>query len=219
MTPARKSSNGQTLADRAYEHLEQLIVTLALPPGDVLTESDLIRTIKIGRTPTREALQRLEAFGLVTPLSRHGIRISEVNIAGHLALLETRRVLDRLIAVRAARRASPDQRDALRRLAGEFLRTATTGNLHRFMRIDHECDHLLDLASHNPSAAQAVGPMRIQSRRFWYAFRQKADLPHAAHLHHMLMGAVVGGDEPAAETASDNLIDYMEEFTRSTFEL
>ena len=185
----------------------------------ILTESDLIRKTGIGRTPTREALQRLEAFRLLTPLSRHGIMISEVNVAEHMTLLETRRVLDRLIASRAARRATPEQREKLRALADSMLDAAASGNLDRFMRIDHECDLLLDQACHNPSASQAAGPLHIQSRRFWYAFQNNADLPRAARLHHAMLIAVSRGDDSAAEAASDALTEYMEEFTRSTFEL
>jgi DNA-binding GntR family transcriptional regulator len=215
----RRSRNSQTMADRAYVKLEELLVTLALPPGTILTESDLIKKSGVGRTPTREALQRLEAFRLVTPLPRHGIMISKVNVTEHLVLLETRRVLDRLVASRAARRATPEQRMALRGLADSMLATAASGNLDEFMRIDHECDLLLDLACHNPSATQAAGPLHIQSRRFWYAFQRNADLARAAKLHHKLLLAVCEGNESIAAAASDALIDYMEEFTRSTFEL
>jgi DNA-binding GntR family transcriptional regulator len=215
---AKKPSNGHSLADRAYERLEELIVTLKFQPGTILTESDLIRRINIGRTPMREALQRLEAFRLVTPLPRHGIMISEVNVADHMTLLETRRVIDRLIASRAARRATEDQREQLQHHAAEMLLTATSGDLESFMRVDHACDQVLDKAAKNPSAAQAAGPLHIQSRRFWYAFHQKADFPRAARLHHELLLAVAQGNEAGAAVASDRLIDYLEEFTRSTFE-
>jgi len=215
---ARKNSNGQSLADRAYERLEELIVTLKLQPGTILTEADLNRRIGIGRTPIREALQRLEAFRLVTPLPRHGIMISEVNVADHMTLLETRRVVDRLIASRAARRATEEQREALRHRAAEMLLTSTSGDLETFMRLDHECDKVLEEAARNPSAVQAAVPLHIQSRRFWYAFHQKADFARAARLHHELLLTVVQGNEPEAEVASDKLIDYLEEFTRSTFE-
>jgi DNA-binding GntR family transcriptional regulator len=215
---SRKGPNGQSLADRAYERLEELIVTLKLQPGTILTEADLIRRIGIGRTPMREALQRLEAFHLVTPLPRHGIMISEVDVADHMTLLETRRVIDRLIASRAARRATEEQREALHHHAAEILLTSTSGNLEAFMRLDHECDEVLEEATRNPSAVQAAGPLHIQSRRFWYAFHQKADFPRAARLHHNLLLAVAQGNGPEAEVASDRLIDYLEEFTRSTFE-
>src|SRR6516162_3641903 len=52
-----------TLTDKAYAQIEELIVTLQLPPGTVLSELVLADRLGIGRTPIREALQRLMARG------------------------------------------------------------------------------------------------------------------------------------------------------------
>src|SRR5262249_28369630 len=54
-----------TLTDRAYRELEEMIVTLQLSPGTILSEQALAQRLKIGRTPIREALQRLARDGLV----------------------------------------------------------------------------------------------------------------------------------------------------------
>ncbi|WP_423382943.1 hypothetical protein [Burkholderia sp. LMG 32019] len=63
-----------------------------------------------GRTPIREAAQRLAAAHLLQIVPRHGIVISVPNIQDQILTLETRRALERLIAQRAARRASPEER-------------------------------------------------------------------------------------------------------------
>jgi DNA-binding GntR family transcriptional regulator len=215
---SRKGANGASLADTAYERLEELIVTLKLPPGSVVTEAEIIKRIGIGRTPTREALQRLEVHRLVTPLPRHGIIIGELNVADHLSLLDTRRVLDRLIATRAARRANAEQRSAITQCASAIVLAAGSADLDKFMRIDHASDVILEAAARNPSAILATAPLHIHCRRFWYAFHQHADLVAAAGFHAALFRAVAEGDPEAAGTASDALIDYLEEFTRSTIE-
>ncbi len=44
----------QSLTERAYGELEELIVTLQLEPGAVLSESTLAERLGIGRTPIRE---------------------------------------------------------------------------------------------------------------------------------------------------------------------
>ncbi len=69
-----------TLTDRAYHELEEMIVTLQLPPGTVLSEQTLAVKLKIGRTPIREALQRLARDGLVVIMPRRGILVSEINL-------------------------------------------------------------------------------------------------------------------------------------------
>ncbi len=209
----------RTLADRAYHRLEELIVTLKLQPGSVVTEADLIREIEIGRTPTREALKRLEMRGLVRSLPRRGIAITGLNVTDYFTLLETRRTLDRLIAASAARRATREQRAALRAAASAIRKAATHEDLEAFMRIDHDFDEILEAAARNPFAAQAVSPLHTHCRRFWYTFQHTGDLLRTASLHGKLMLAVAQGDEAGAQKASDDLLDYMTEFTRTTVEM
>src|SRR5271154_1043638 len=62
-TPAKggrvAAAGAESLTERAYRAIEEQIVTLQLKPGDVLSEQMLSATFGFGRTPVREALQRL----------------------------------------------------------------------------------------------------------------------------------------------------------------
>ena len=84
----------RSLSDQAYEGLEEMIVTLRLEAGAVLSEAELSEKLGIGRTPIREALQRLAREGLVLILPRKGILVSEINPGKQLLLLEVRRELE-----------------------------------------------------------------------------------------------------------------------------
>ncbi len=53
-----------TLKLRVYEGIKQLILSGKLRPGQKLAERDLGKTLKISRTPIREALGRLVQDGL-----------------------------------------------------------------------------------------------------------------------------------------------------------
>jgi DNA-binding GntR family transcriptional regulator len=83
-----------------------MITTLKLAPGTVLSEQTLVKELGIGRTPVREALQRLGRDGLLVVLPRRGILVSEINLRSQLRLLETRRVLENLVARLAAEKAT-----------------------------------------------------------------------------------------------------------------
>jgi hypothetical protein len=48
-----------SLTDQAYSRIEELIVTLQLPPGGAVSESEICAQTGFGRTPVREALMRL----------------------------------------------------------------------------------------------------------------------------------------------------------------
>ena len=51
--------HSETLTEKAYRALEEDIVTLRIPPGTVVSEAILSRRLGVGRTPVREARQRL----------------------------------------------------------------------------------------------------------------------------------------------------------------
>ena len=216
---AAEANGRSSLADAAYARMEEMIVTLELQPGSVHSESALSKRIGIGRTPLREALQRLQTQRLVTTLPRRGVVISEISIVDYFALLETRRVLDRLVATKAARRATPDQRAALRSTAEALERAAAAGDMAEFMRLDTEFDQLVEDSARSAFALQASVPLHAHCRRFWYLYRHNGDLPRAAELHSALMQAAAGGDEEAAGAASDALVGYLEEFARKALDL
>src|SRR5687768_7531872 len=123
---SKSASTAETLTDRAYLDLEELIVTLQLEPGAVLSEQMLSERLGIGRTPIREALQRLARERLVTILPRRGIMVSPIDIKSQLRLLEVRREVERLVARGAARRASDAERARFTELARQFERAART---------------------------------------------------------------------------------------------
>ena len=214
--PERAQDDGP-LTERAYRRLEELIATLQLKPGAVLSEAALAERLGIGRTPVREALQRLAGEGMVTILPRRGILVSEIDLARHLRLLEVRRELERLNARNAARRASRQERAGFAELAAALEEAARTGDDIAFMRLDRQFNAMILDAARNEFAAKAMRHMQGLSRRFWYQHYQAVlDLPRCARLHRDVAAAIADGDETAAADASDRLIDYIEEFARAT---
>ena len=207
----------QSLTDRAYAEIEEMIITLRLAPGSAISESDLSAHLGIGRTPIREALQRLARERLVSIFPRRGIIVTEINVASQLRLLETRRELERLIARSAARRATADERDRFRALAAAFEAAAKANDDVTFLRIDRDFNVLCSAASHNEFAAGAMSLMHSLSRRFWYLhYKQAADMPLTAKLHADIARAIAAGDEERAAKANDRLLNLIEKFTRST---
>ena len=216
--PARAAREaGLSLTDRAYRDLEEMIVTLTLPPGSAVSETALSQSLGIGRTPIREALQRLARERLVTILPRRGIIVSEINVKSQLRLLEVRREVERLVAKSAARRASAEERARFLELAREFEKSAKTNDDVTFMRVDREFNEFSVMAARNEFAAGAMSLMHSLSRRFWYIhYKQAADMPVIAKLHADIARAIGAGDEAAAGKAMDKLLDTVAKFPRDT---
>lgn len=210
---------GRSLTDRAYYRLEELIVTLRLEPGSVLSEGALAEQLQLGRTPIREALQRLAREGLVVILPRKGILVAEINPRKQLLVLEVRRELERLLARTSAVRRTEDERLRFIEIADGMEEAAAKADDLAFMRHDYALNMLVSQAAHNEYASRAMGLMHGMSRRFWYMhYKDAADLPLCARLHAVLARRIAEGDGEAAAVASDKLVDYAEDFTRATLD-
>ena len=220
MNGAPAAARPESLTDQAYFRLEEMIVTLALAPGAALSEQALSLQLGIGRTPIREALQRLAREGLVLVLPRKAILVTETDPRKQLLVLEVRRELERLLAQASAARASDAERDRFRAIAEGMEAAARSSDDIAFMRLDRELNALLADASHNEYAARAIRLLNGHSRRFWYLhYKQAADLPKIARLHADEARAIAKGNAKQAGAASDRLIDYVESFTRRTVDV
>lgn len=208
-----------SLSDRAYNQIEEMIVTMQLLPETPVSEAQLSNFLGIGRTPIREAIQRLSREHLVTIVPKRGIFISDLNTEKQLRVLETRRELERLICKKAAKRATPNERKDFERLAKEFRKAARDKNDALFLRIDKEFNDLNIIASRNEFAAAAMSSLHGMSRRFWFGIlHQRADLVESANLHAKLAEEIVSGNEKNTAIAFDKLLDHIEKCTRETID-
>jgi len=216
-TSALPVARPPSLAEQAYTRIEEMITKLEMPPGSVMSEAEVSATLGIGRTPVREALQRLAREHLVLILPQRGVLVSEIDIKRQLRLLETRREVERLVARSAARRASQAENRQFATLASEFAASAASGDQVRFMRADKAFNDLSLRAARNEFAAGAMGLMHGLSRRFWFMHhRQADDTQIMADLHARLARAISLRDEAGAAAALDALIDHTEAFTKVT---
>jgi DNA-binding GntR family transcriptional regulator len=219
LVEAAESAKPSSLSDKAYRQLEELVVTLRLAPGEVLSEAALAKKLKIGRTPIREALQRLAREGLVLILPRRGVLVSEINVMTQLRLIEVRREIERLMARAAATRASAEERAEFRAIADGMDAAAGANDDIEFMRLDRQFNLLVAHAARNEFASKSMGLMHGLSRRFWYLhYKEVADLPLAARLHADVARAIASGNADNAASASDRLLDYIEDYTRATLQ-
>ena len=208
-----------SLTDQAYNQLEEMIVTLQLEPGAVLSEGTLGSQLGLGRTPIREALQRLAREGLVVILPRKGILVAEINPRNQLLVLEVRRELERLLARTSAIRSTEEERARFFEIAEGMEQAAKEADDISFLRLDYALNMLVSQAAHNDYASRAMGLLHGMSRRFWYMhYKESADLPLCARLHALLARRIAEGDPDGAAAASDKLVDYAETFTRATLD-
>ncbi|HEX8606800.1 MAG TPA: GntR family transcriptional regulator, partial [Pseudoduganella sp.] len=71
----------RSAAIQVYEHLRELIVTLALAPGAVLSRNELAGYFDVSVTPVRDALARLDDEKLVEVFPQHATRVRAVDLS------------------------------------------------------------------------------------------------------------------------------------------
>ncbi|MGF7159562.1 DNA-binding GntR family transcriptional regulator [Rhodoligotrophos appendicifer] len=209
-TPAKAPS----MANEAYARLEEMIILGKLSPDTRLSEQMLAQALGLGRTPIREALQMLRANHLVEIHPRAGVFVTRLDFRSQLLVFEVRRELEILVAGRAARRASHDQRTEFRQMARDMRASSEKGDKIWLMNVDRRFKELAIAAANNRYLAVALAPIYAHSRRFYFTHLETTNVSIAL-AHAAAMEAIAEGNEAGATAAARRFLAEMEEFTKA----
>jgi DNA-binding GntR family transcriptional regulator len=215
--PAQPAQRSMT--EDAYERIQHMIVTGRLAPYQLLSENDLARELGLGRTPVREALQRLKFEGFVEVMPRRGVLVAPIDVTRQLDLLETRRPLEAQMIRLATRRATAEERAEMIRLAEGLLAAIEAGDRDSYLVFNKAIHEIEAQAAHNPFLRQQMAVLHNLSRRFWFSvISDTGRFRAAAELHARTLRAIVAGDEAGAVAACEALLDVLEASTRAAVE-
>ncbi|SHE55111.1 DNA-binding transcriptional regulator, GntR family [Desulfacinum infernum DSM 9756] len=156
------------LREKAYTLLKRKIVTLEYPVGSQLLEQEICEELGIGRTPVREALQRLAAEKLVTIIPRRGMFVSEINFWELQRLIEARLMVDVFCARTAASIASPVQIRALKDLVGSAQQWAAERRIPDLLETDRRFHLHIVAFLENPFISETAEKIYDQMFRTWF---------------------------------------------------
>ncbi|MET3925719.1 GntR family transcriptional regulator [Devosia sp. 2618] len=209
----------ELISDTAYVAIQNLIVTGRLRPGSMISENELREELNCGRTPIREALQRLKLEGFVEIHPRRGALVTTINLRQQLELLEVRRPLEDIMVRLAARRATPDQRERMRLLANELEAAVDRDDRDKYFGINRATHEIEAEATKNAMLIKTISQVHTMSRRFWYSFITASDsFADAAGLHCKVLRAISDGDGDEAAQNAHLLLDYLERVTKDAIE-
>lgn len=206
----------QSLADRAYYAIRELIVTLGLAPGSVVSERELMERLGVGRTPVREALRDLAREGLVDVFPRRGMFVSRVDV-GHLAdLSEVRLVLEPRAARLAAERRNEADREQAEALLDELSRSAAAGDERRLIDLDQRIHRHVYRCVHNPFFEATLEEYYVLTLRIWFLALDRVErLGDAIREHHEILEAIRDGDPGRAERVMRSHVEGFERAIRA----
>ena len=169
-----------------------MIVTLELAPGAVVRDDLLQEQLGLGRTPIREALQRLVRDQFVTIIPRRGMYVSSIDVSELSTLYETRAILEPYVMRLACARGRAADWKAM---ASALARATVESSPAQLLEIDRECREIVWVAADNRFLTDTLDMLYAQSDRLWHLYLSDVAAPEQViDEHRAIHAALVDGD-------------------------
>lgn len=215
----RAGESPRSQSEAAYFLIRDRILTLALAPGSPVHEGQLQAELSIGRTPIREALQRLAHEKLIRSVPNRGTFVTDVNITDLARITEVREVLESHAARLASERLSTSDRQALERLLGD-LRAVQLNDQRELMKLDQEIHRRIYRCTRNSFLESTLERYFNLSLRLWFlVLDHGVRLREAVAEHTAMLEAILAGDgDRAAEAMRRHVAGFESEIRRVLME-
>lgn len=164
--PKEKGAPARTLLrDQAYARLRDAILDGTLEPGEQLKDAELSEWLGLSRTPIREALARLEEYGLVETAPNRYTRVAPLTGRDARDAFPVVAALHALAASLGVPRISDDEVAAMRAANEEFARALRKGDVDQAVATDDRFHAVLVQASANREIARSLARLMPKIRR------------------------------------------------------
>ena len=187
----------ESLSEQAYRLIRRMIVRLELAPAAVIREDELQLKLGIGRTPIREALQRLARDQFLVVIPRRGMIVSSIDVSELSMLYETRAILEPYAARLACQRGRQEHWQKMREvlIAAKTPKITAQDQIH----FDAECHEIVWQAAGNRFLTDTLDVLYAQSDRLWHIYLSDvADMGHALDEHFEILQSLESGDSDLA---------------------
>jgi DNA-binding GntR family transcriptional regulator len=193
-------SNGTSVLKRdlAYDAIGTAIIRLELAPLSLIDEAALCAQLGLGRTPVREALQRLMHEGLVTIYPRRGAIVTPISALDAEHLTQARLIWEPGIARRAAEIGTAEHWDALARILAKTPRAYDCADdVAKGTEIDQRFHGGIAEATGNPYLIETVNSNLRRRSRLSFLFYRHGVFDPATEQHYQILDCLRAGDGDA----------------------
>lgn len=192
-----------SLTDQAYAAIADAISRGELEPGSRIKEVDIARHLGISRGPLREALNRLESYGLVERKANFGVSVTALTLDDLDDLFKMREALEGQACGLAAERMQPadiqNMEDMLARHADD---TARTGQYKQLTADDDFHFFIIKRSGSRRLFRALCDELYLQVRMYRYRSSSKPGRSEAAlGEHYDIVRALSSGNRRKAEDA------------------
>lgn len=190
------------------ERLRSDILEGAFVPGERLPEIALSDRYAVGRGAVRGALIELRAEGLVDIEANRGAMVRRIGLDEAIEIAEARRVLEALIAAKAAQSHDRAGKDLLRRIVEEMRQAVARNDNARYSELNRDLHIRICEVSGHRVGVDVVSNLRNRAAHHQYRL---AVMPGRAEeslaQHAAIVDAIVSGDDAGAGKAMERHLD------------
>lgn len=206
-----------------YETLRTEILSLALPPGQLLDETTLAERFDLSRQPVREALIRLAGEELVVTLPNRSTIVAPIEIATFPKYVEALDLAQRVNTRLAAELRSDADLKIIARRQREFEAAVKSGDYLAMSETNKRFHMAIAHAGRNPYLAGFYERLLDQGRRMLHMHFEFLKRTQNGYLltdeHHHMLAAIKAKDVEQADALAhahtrqfrDNFIDFLKE--------
>jgi DNA-binding GntR family transcriptional regulator len=198
-TPVPKDAS---MAERAYLELRDRIVSLRIPPGALVREDEVMKDMKMSRTPVREALLRLTQERLVVVIPRRGTFVTEVHVGDVGRVYEFRRELEVIAAGWAAERRSGSELEEIDELIALLKEhnalPASEVDARDEISNDQRAHNLIYRLTGNPLIQDTLASYYFLAARIWFLASGRVEMEEPFKGLIELLEAIKSQDAEAA---------------------
>jgi DNA-binding GntR family transcriptional regulator len=205
MTKDRESNGAgaddRSAAEQAYDAIVELILNYELRAGERTSINLLSDRLQLGRTPTKDAITRLQTEGVLSVVGRSGTTVNSVGPQEITQILALRRALEDFAADQTPGRISDEQVAALRALLSEMRDNSLAGIQAnaRFIKANVAFHRAIVAAAGNPFLDRFYSQLQLHLQMVTYLARRGFDRDAAERRqreHEAMVDALAAGDMP-----------------------
>lgn len=191
----------ETISLRVVGALRDEIVSMALKPGDVISESDIAARYGVSRQPVREAFIRLAQQGLLLIRPKRATVVKKISPEGVRQSRFIRESIEVEIVRRVAGNPGPEAAAVLQELIADQEQASAAKDSRRFHLADELFHRTLARLAGVEYAWQLIDDHKMQLDRVRYLTLGVSSAQVAIGEHKIIAAAVAKGDVAGAEAA------------------
>jgi len=201
--PLYKIEKPRRLEEKVYLQLKRAIISGAVLPGALITETKLAQEMGVSRTPIRKALVRVEQEGFITSLPSKGYQVAEMSFQDLRDIYDLREILECHLIRETAGLLTPGDLAEMESALQAANECYEKDDYAGFMEHSRAFHHTFDRKYGNRRVSEVLATLDEHVCRFWISHLKLGEVtpttvPAAFNDHRFVLEAIRQGDIEAA---------------------